>query len=38
MEVADMDTSEAVPKSCAGADTMKYDGVHPETIVVYVEG
>ncbi|HPG22026.1 MAG TPA: hypothetical protein PLH75_04470 [Amaricoccus sp.] len=37
-DVADMDKFEAVLKSEAGAEAMKYDGVRPETIVVYIEG
>lgn len=38
MEVADMDAFDAVMKSEAGAAAMKYDGVRPETLVVYLEG
>ncbi|MFO1208282.1 MAG: hypothetical protein U1E40_03570 [Amaricoccus sp.] len=38
MYVADMDAFRAVLKSEAGAAAMKYDGVRPETLVVYVEG
>ena len=38
MEVADMAAFEAVMQSEAGAAAMEYDGVHPETLVVYVEG
>ena len=37
MEVADMAAFEAVMQSEAGAAAMKYDGVRPETVVVYVE-
>jgi hypothetical protein len=37
MEVADLDAFEAVIKSEAGAAAMKYDGVRPETLAVYVE-
>ncbi len=37
-DVADMDKFDAVLKSEAGAAAMKYDGVRPETIVVFVEG
>ena len=37
MEVADMAAFEAVMGSEAGAAAMKYDGVRPETVVVYVE-
>ena len=38
MEVADMGALEAVMKSEAGAEAMKYDGVRPETIAMYIEG
>jgi hypothetical protein len=38
MDVADMNAFEAVMKSEAGAAAMKYDGVRPETLVVFVEG
>ena len=38
MEVADMAAFEAVMKSEAGAAAMKYDGVRPKTLVVYLEG
>jgi len=38
MDVADMDAFDAVLKSDAGAAAMKYDGVRPETVVVFVEG
>lgn len=38
MEVADMDALEAMMKSEAGAAAMKYDGVRPDTVVMYVEG
>lgn len=37
-DVADMATYEAVMKSAAGAAAMKYDGVRPETVKVYVQG
>ncbi|HET9632861.1 MAG TPA: hypothetical protein VFP73_10700 [Terrabacter sp.] len=37
MEVADMAAFQAVMESEAGAEAMRYDGVHPDTIVVYVE-
>jgi hypothetical protein len=37
MEVADMAAFEAVMQSEAGAAAMKYDGVRPESLVVYVE-
>ena len=38
MDVADMAAFEAIMKSEAGAAAMKYDGVRPETLVVFVEG
>ena len=38
MEVADMDAFDAVMKSEAGAAAMKYDGVRPGTVVVYMKG
>lgn len=38
MEVADMDALDAMLKSDAGAAAMKYDGVHPDTLVMYIEG
>ena len=38
MDVADMDALDAVMKSEAGAEAMKYDGVRPDTIVMYIEG
>jgi hypothetical protein len=38
MEVADMAAFEAVMQSEAGAAAMAYDGVHPDTLAVYVEG
>ncbi len=37
MDVDDIGAFEAVIKSDAGAAGMKYDGVRPETIVVFVE-
>jgi hypothetical protein len=37
MDVADMAAFQAVMDSEAGADAMQYDGVHPDTLVVYVE-
>jgi len=36
MEVADMAAFQAVMESEAGAEAMKYDGVHQDTLVVYV--
>ncbi len=38
MTVADMAAFEAVIQSEAGAAAMAYDGVHPDTLVVYIEG
>ena len=38
LEVADMDALDAMMKSDAGAEAMKYDGVRPDTVAVYVEG
>lgn len=38
MEVADMNALEAMLKSDAGAAAMKYDGVHPDTLTMFVEG
>jgi hypothetical protein len=38
MAVADMAAFEAVIQSEAGAAAMAYDGVHPDTLVVYIEG
>ncbi|SPH17873.1 hypothetical protein DEA8626_01401 [Defluviimonas aquaemixtae] len=38
MDVADMDALDAMMKSDRGAEAMKYDGVRPETIVMYIEG
>ena len=38
MDVEDMEALDAMMKSEAGAEAMKYDGVRPETVVVYVEG
>ncbi|MCX7305061.1 MAG: hypothetical protein NTV73_12115 [Hyphomicrobiales bacterium] len=37
MEVSDMDAFDAVMKSAAGAAAMKYDGVRPATLVVFVQ-
>jgi hypothetical protein len=37
MDVNDMGAFEAVMKSEAGAAAMKYDGVRPETLIVFVE-
>ena len=38
LDVTDMDAFDAVLKSEAGMAAMKYDGVQPETIIVYREG
>jgi hypothetical protein len=37
MDVADMAAFQAVMESEAGAAAMQYDGVHPDTLAVYVE-
>jgi hypothetical protein len=37
MDVADMAAFQAVMESELGAAAMKYDGVHPDTLAVYVE-
>lgn len=37
MDVGDMAAFEAVMQSEAGAAAKSYDGVHPDTLVVYVE-
>lgn len=38
MDISDMSAFDAVMESEAGAEAMKFDGVRPETIVLYVEG
>lgn len=38
MDVEDMGALDAMMKSQAGADAMKYDGVRPDTVVLYVAG
>ncbi len=38
MDVADMDALDAMMRSPAGAEAMKYDGVRPDTIALYMEG
>ncbi|MCA8979842.1 MAG: hypothetical protein KDC14_07430 [Planctomycetes bacterium] len=38
LDVADMAAFDAVMRSPAGAAAMKYDGVRPETLVVYTQG
>jgi hypothetical protein len=37
-EIPDMDAWQAMLDSEAGAEAMKYDGVHPDTLVVMMEG
>ncbi len=37
MDVPDMAAFQAVMQSAAGAEAMKYDGVHPDTLVLLVE-
>ena len=37
MDVSDMAAFEAVMESEAAAEAMQYDGVHPETLAVYVQ-
>ncbi len=37
MDVEDMDALDTMMKSQAGAEAMKYDGVRPDTIQVFVE-
>ena len=37
MDVHDMAAFQAIMQSDAGAEAMKYDGVHPDTLVVLVE-
>ena len=38
MDVADMDSFDELMKSDAAAEAMKYDGVRPDTMVMYVKG
>ena len=38
MDVDDMAALQAIMESPEGAAAMKYDGVHPDTIAMYVEG
>ncbi len=38
LDVADMEAFDALMKSDAGAEAMKYDGVRPDTLVMYVKG
>ncbi|MEM7461047.1 MAG: hypothetical protein AAF362_00015 [Pseudomonadota bacterium] len=38
MDVSDMDAFEELLKNEAGAAAMKYDGVRPETVEIYLEG
>ena len=35
---ADMAAFQAIMESPEGAEAMKYDGVHPDTIAIYMEG
>jgi hypothetical protein len=37
LDVADMDAFQAIVESEAGAEAMKNDGVHPDTLVIFVE-
>ena len=37
MTVHDMAGFEAIMKSSAGAEAMKFDGVHPDTLAIFVE-
>ena len=37
-DVADMDAFDAMIQSDEGAAAMKYDGVRPDTIAMYIEG
>jgi hypothetical protein len=37
MDIADVEAFDAVMKSEAGADTAKYDGVQPGTLVAFME-
>jgi hypothetical protein len=37
LNVHDMAAFQAIMESLAGADAMKYDGVHPDTLVILVE-
>ncbi len=37
-DVSDMAAFDTIMKSEAGAEAMKYDGVRPETVVVYAQG
>jgi hypothetical protein len=38
MDVSDMDAFQAKMSSDAGAAAMKFDGVRPETLKLYIEG
>jgi hypothetical protein len=38
MDIDDMDAFQAVMSSDAGADAMKFDGVHGDTLLIYFEG
>jgi hypothetical protein len=37
MTVPDLDAFQAMLQSQAGAEAMKYDGVHPDTLLVLIE-
>jgi hypothetical protein len=37
MNIPDLAAFQAMLESAAGADAMKYDGVHPDTLVVLVQ-
>jgi hypothetical protein len=38
MDVADMGAFDALMKSDAAAEAMKYDGVRPDTLLMYIKG
>ena len=38
LEIIDMDAFDAMMKSDAAAAAMKYDGVRPDTVAMYIEG
>ena len=37
LTISDMAAFQAILQSSAGADAMKHDGVHPDTLVMLVE-
>lgn len=37
MDINDLEAFDAIMKSSAGVEAMKYDGVRPDTVVVYLE-